>query len=76
MNARRELPEPETAATGRDFGRRIALLAACLAAGCTVGAAWHWMSGDALWYVAIPLVLVVAWWFVADPTQCCGAGHS
>ena len=74
MDARRELPE--IAATGRDLGRRFALLLACLAAGSAVGTAGHWISGDARWYAAIPLVLVAAWWFVADPTQCCGAGHS
>jgi hypothetical protein len=57
--------------------RRLAWLLACVLAGTAVGAAGQWLTGDDWWYLAVPVLLALAWWHVADPTCCergCGAG--
>ena len=50
--------------------RRVVLLTVLLAAGAVVGLLGSWLSGSALWYLAIPVALAVGWLWVADPTQC------
>lgn len=50
--------------------RRLVLLLALLAAGTAVGVLGSWLSGSALWYLAIPVALAAGWLRVADPTQC------
>lgn len=49
---------------------RMLLLLALLAAGAAVGVLGQWLSGSALWYLAIPLALAAGWLWVADITQC------
>lgn len=50
--------------------RRLGLLAASLMAGLGLAGLGHWLWPGLPWALAIPLALAVAWWLVADPTQC------
>ena len=50
--------------------RRIALLGACIVAGVVIGAVGQHFSGSTNWYLAVPLLVAVAWLFVANPTEC------
>lgn len=54
----------------RSTAGRLVWLVACLAAGGGVGAIGHALTGDAAWVLAVPAVLAVGWWFVADPGRC------
>jgi hypothetical protein len=49
---------------------RVGWLIACLAGAGALGAIGHAATGDAAWYLALPAVLAVGWWFVADPRRC------
>lgn len=49
---------------------RLALLVACIAAGSLAGVLGQHWSGSSIWFLAIPLLVVVAWFVVADPTEC------
>lgn len=54
----------------RGLRGRIAWLLACLGAGAAIGAIGHAVTGDAAWFLALPVALAVGWWFVADPERC------
>ncbi len=50
--------------------RRLAWLAACVAAGlwiCLAGS--HW-SGSEWWWLAVPVAVATGWLVLADPTAC------
>ena len=50
--------------------RRIFLLVLCVAAGCFVGFLGQFLFGDSAWFLAVPGFVIVAWLFVANPTEC------
>lgn len=50
--------------------RRLVLLLAALAAGTGIGVAGYMATGSDAWFLAVPLALVLPWWFLADPTRC------
>jgi hypothetical protein len=50
--------------------RRVAWLLACVPAGAAIGAAGRWLTDNEWWYLAVPVLLALAWWQVADPTCC------
>jgi len=52
------------------LARRLAWLAACLALGLVVGLVGFELTAAAGWFLAIPAVLAVGWFAIADPTQC------
>lgn len=52
--------------------RRLAALAASGGIGAVAGWVGQAVSGDERWFFAVPVAIVVAWWRVADPTQCAG----
>lgn len=66
-----------TSEPGRTIGvqritlwRRLALLATCLGLGFTIGWLGWRFSADDRWFLALPIVLVLGWLAVADPSQC------
>jgi len=63
---------PRDAAPAAKAGtaRRLAWLSACVLSGAVVGAAGQWLTGHEWWYLAVPVLLALAWWQVADPTCC------
>ena len=52
------------------FGFRLALLLGSVGAGAVVGMVGSALSGNAAWYLAIPLAVAVSWLFVANPMAC------
>lgn len=50
--------------------RRLVALLACLAVGALIGALVQAALGRAEGWLAIPLLVVAGWLFVADPTRC------
>ena len=59
-----------TPASSHGLGRRALWLCACLAAGLGIGAGGRLLTGDAAWFLAVPLCIAVGWFFLADPRQC------
>ena len=49
---------------------RVFLLAGCVALGAMIGIVGEHLTGNAAWYLAIPVCIAVGWFFVADPTAC------
>ncbi len=52
------------------LARRIFLLLACLAVGGAIGFVGQSLTSRSEWFLAVPTCLIVAWLFVADPTEC------
>jgi len=50
--------------------RRIALLIGCVLGGCLVGALGQYVFHSSVWFLAVPGFVIVAWLFVANPTEC------
>lgn len=50
--------------------RRIVLLLACIAAGSLVGLLGQAATGQAAWFLAVPVAVALGWLAVADPRQC------
>lgn len=50
--------------------RRLALLAGCVVVGSLVGFVGLRWSGGAIWFLAVPVLIGVAWLVVADPGTC------
>jgi hypothetical protein len=50
--------------------KRAALLLACIGVGLGIALIGTSLSGNDLWYLAIPAAIAAGWLFVADPTQC------
>ncbi|MEO8102504.1 MAG: hypothetical protein ABI790_08255 [Betaproteobacteria bacterium] len=50
--------------------KRLAWLLACVFAGLIIGVIGSALSGSSAWYVAIPAVIAIGWFFHADPTAC------
>ena len=49
---------------------RLALLLGSVGAGAVVGLVGSSLSGNAAWYLAIPVAVAVGWLFVANPLEC------
>jgi len=52
------------------LSRRLGWLAGCLALGLALGLTGFHFTADSAWFVAIPAVLAVGWFVIADPTRC------
>jgi len=50
--------------------RRLVLFVACICTGALVGVIGSRITGNDNWYLAIPALLAVVWFFVADPSEC------
>ena len=50
--------------------RRLVLFVACVCTGILVGVIGSRITGNDNWYLAIPALLAVVWFFVADPSEC------
>jgi hypothetical protein len=50
--------------------KRLILLASCSAVGCAAGFIGSSVTGSEGWYLAVPLVIAIAWLFVAKPSEC------
>ena len=48
--------------------KRLMLLAGCSAVGGAVGFIVSSVTGSDVWYLAVPLVIAIAWLFVASPS--------
>lgn len=51
-------------------GPRVVALLAVLVLGVLLGAAGTWLTGSSFAWLAVPLTLAVAWWFLANPLAC------
>jgi uncharacterized membrane protein YfcA len=54
--------------------RRAAWLVACILAGIAVGVAVRAATGSAAGFLAVPVLVALAWLAVADPTRCAPRG--
>lgn len=61
---------PPGASSGPSLVRRIVLLGLCVAAGTAIGFIGQHFTGSADWFLAVPALVVGAWWFVANPSEC------
>ena len=52
------------------LARRLAWLIGCVALGLAVGFAGFHFTADSAWFIAVPAVLAVGWFAIADPTRC------
>jgi hypothetical protein len=52
------------------LARRFAWLTGCLALGLAIGLIGFHFTAEQAWFIAIPAVLAVGWFAIADPTQC------
>jgi len=52
------------------FSRRLAWLVGCLALGFAIGLAGFHFTASSAWFIAVPAVLAVGWFVIADPSQC------
>jgi quinol-cytochrome oxidoreductase complex cytochrome b subunit len=50
--------------------RRLVLFVACIFIGILVGVIGSRITGSDHWYLAIPALLAVVWFIVADPDEC------
>lgn len=50
--------------------RRLLLLALCLVAGGVIAVAGQHFTGSSAWFLAVPALVLLAWLFVANPTEC------
>lgn len=65
------MPPRENATTHKPrLARRVFLLLACLAVGGAIGIVGQTLTSRSEWFLAVPACLIVAWLFVADPTEC------
>jgi uncharacterized membrane protein YfcA len=50
--------------------RRILILGVCVIAGGFVGAIGEYLFDSSAGFLAVPAFIIVAWLFVANPTEC------
>jgi hypothetical protein len=53
---------------------RLAWLLACLACGGLVGGLGRHLTGEDVWFLAIPAAVALGWLFFANPGECLGPG--
>ena len=64
-------PERGTALTPRiSLAQRVLLLLACCVAGLVIGAVGQSYTSQSAWFLAVPICIAVAWFFIADPNDC------
>ncbi len=56
--------------SSKEFLKRLAWLVACVVIGALIGFVGSALSGNQIWYTAIPAVMAIGWLFFADPSQC------
>ena len=54
------------------LARRFLLLVLSLGLGLLIGLFGQWVTGDERWFLAMPAVMAIAWFWVADTSQCSG----
>lgn len=52
------------------FRKRLFWLLACICIGTLIGFVGSTVSGNDIWYTAVPAAVAVGWLFFADPSQC------
>ena len=52
------------------LARRLVWLVGCIALGLSIGFVGFHFTADSAWFLALPAVLTVGWFAIADPTQC------
>jgi len=66
-----ELRKGEAAPSTRlSLAQRALLLLACCGLGLLIGFIGQSLTSQAVWYLAVPVCIAVAWLFVADPNDC------
>lgn len=55
------------------LARRLLWLVACIALGLAIGFVGFHFTANSSWFLALPAVLAVGWFAIADPTQCLAA---
>ena len=58
------------------LARRFAWLTGCVALGLAIGFVGFHFTAEQAWFIAIPAVLAVGWFAIADPTQCLPPGRA
>jgi len=61
---------PPARLTSGEFLKRLAWLIACVGIGTLIGFVGSALSGNQIWYIAIPAAMAIGWLFFADPSQC------
>jgi hypothetical protein len=62
-------PTPEQF-TPASFLKRLAWLLACICIGLLIGITGSAVTGNEIWYAAVPAIVAIGWLFFADPSQC------
>lgn len=52
------------------LAQRILLLLGCCGLGLVIGFIGQSFTSQSVWYLAVPICIAVAWFFVADPNDC------
>lgn len=53
-----------------DHAKRFAWLLACFFAGLVIAIVGSKVSGNPVWYVAIPTLIAIGWLVLANPAEC------
>ena len=61
---------PQRELSAPNLLRRSLLLVLCVAGGTVIGFVGQHFTGSSEWFLAIPTLVVGAWLFVANPTEC------
>ena len=52
------------------FLKRLLWLLACICVGVLIGFVGSTVTGNEIWYTAVPSVIALGWLFFADPGKC------
>lgn len=66
----KDVPAAPARLTSREFFKRLIWLLASVALGVSIGFVGSTLTGNQIWYTAIPAIMAVGWLFFADPSQC------
>ncbi|HEX5690326.1 MAG TPA: hypothetical protein VFX76_10015, partial [Roseiflexaceae bacterium] len=61
---------PPRASSAPNLLGRILLLGLCVVAGSAIGFIGQHFTGDTAWFLAVPALVIIAWLFVANPSEC------
>jgi hypothetical protein len=69
-----QVPGPSRVASP-NYIKRLIWLLACILVGLVIGITGSSLSGNPVWYVAVPAAVGAGWLFFANPTECEPPAH-
>lgn len=63
-------PQLHHRSSAPSLSHRLLLLVCAITVGCVTGLIGRHFTGSSAWFLAVPVVVLVAWFFVANPTEC------